>query len=239
VFGEIKMSEETKTEKADWKVWWEQHADPESFLQEQLPRTENVRTIVYAMMKNLVERGGIILDVGCGPAVDYEAIRNMDFRWTGIDMTLKFVEYVKKKYNKDADIRLMDAERIWFKRQSFNLTYAKDLFEHLPPDKWQKVVKEMWRVSKDYMIIAFFRPPAGEPTEYRIVTEEDNAETCGVYSNHYNKEEWLEFLRDLPQAQSVSIKESIIYKKRWARPKGYSIWLIKRRKKDEDDDPLE
>ena len=50
MLGEIKMSEKR------WRTWWEKHADPETFLQEQLPRTENVRPIIYAMMKKLLKK---------------------------------------------------------------------------------------------------------------------------------------------------------------------------------------
>ena len=230
MLGEIEMKER-------WRHWWEEYADPETFLQEQLPRTENVRPVIYSIMKNVVRRRGSILDVGCGPAVDYEAIKDMGFEWTGIDFTPQFIEYVKTKYGGGANIKLMNAyKRLKFKDKKFNLTYAKDLFEHLPPDKWQKVVKGMWRVTKDYMLLAFFKPPDGEPTDYHIVTKEENSETYGVYSNHYNKDEWIEYIRGkLRGVEAISIKESIIYRKRWDRPKGYSIWLVKRRQKDEED----
>jgi len=225
--------------KERWKNWWEENADPETFLQEQLPRTENVRTIMYSMMKNILRRRGTVLDVGCGPGVDYEAIRDMGFSWTGIDFTPRFVEYVTRKYEQVARIYLMDAtKRLRFRKQQFNLVYAKDLFEHLPPDKWRKTVLGMWRVTKDYMLLSFFKPPDGEPTDYHIVTEEENSETYGVYSNHYNKDDWINYIRgSLRGVESISIKESIIYRKRWDRPKGYSIWLIKRREKD--DNPVE
>ena len=219
-----------------WRTWWEKHADPETFLQEQSPRTWHVRKIVYAMMKNILKRGDTVLDVGCGAAVDYEPIRDMGFDWSGVDMTESFVRHVLKKYDGTAKIYHRDASQpLRLKRQRFTLTYAKHLFEHLPPDQWKKIVKEMWRMSAHYMLLAFFHPPDSHPTDYHIVTEKENKLTYGVYSNHYNKEEWVEFLQSLNSAYKISVKESVIYKKQWKYPKGYSVWLIERRRRKEND----
>jgi len=218
--------------KPKWRTWWEEHADPASFLRVQLPRTASVRPIIYALMENALKKGDRVLDVACGSAVDYEPIRDMGFVWTGVDMTEKFVNYIRATYE-DAEIHQMDVSQgIKFHDQQFNLSYAKDLFEHLPPKQWKTVVSEMWRVSSDYMILSFFKPPDGRPTDYHIVTEEENKETAGVYSNHYNKEEWIKFIQSLPNVYTVSVKESVLYKKRWKRPKGYSVWLVKRQKEE-------
>ena len=212
------------------KTWWEEHADPETFLQEQSPRTWHVRGIVYAMMKNILKEGDTVLDVGCGAAVDYEPIRDMGFDWSGLDMTERFVLHVLNKYDGEAKIYQRDVSNsLRLNRQRFTLTYAKHLFEHLATDQWKKVVKEMWSVSTHYMLLVFFHPPDSHPTDYHIVTEEENKLTCGVYSNHYNKEELVELLQSLKSAYKISVKESIIYKKQWKYPKGYSVWLIERR----------
>lgn len=219
------MSDET------WRTWWGGHADPETFLQVQSPRTQHVRGIIYDIMKNVLCEGDTVLDVGCGAAVDYEAVRDMGFDWSGMDMTEKFVRHVLKKYDGEAKMYHHDAsEPLRLKRQQFNLTYAKHLFEHLAPHQWKKVVDEMWHVSSHYMILAFFHPPDSHQTDYHIVTKEENNQTHGVYSNHYNKDEWIDFLQGLSGAYKISVKESVIYKKQWKYPKGYSVWLIERRR---------
>lgn len=214
----------------NWRTWWEIHADPETFLRDQRPRTENVRQIVYELMKNILKPGALILDVACGAAVDYEPIAEMGFKWIGVDMTKKFIEYVFNKYGKNVSIYQMDvSQKINFKDQQFNLSYAKDLFEHLAPNQWKMVINEMWRVSGEYMILAFFKPPDEYPTDYHRVTKEENQETEGVYSNHYNRKQFLQYIKKLPGVHSVSIKENVLYRKQWDRSKGYSIWLVKRK----------
>lgn len=219
------------TENSKWKDWWEDHADPETFLHEQLPRTENVRQIVYELMRSLLKPGALILDVACGAGVDYEPITEMGFNWVGVDFTKKFVDYIRDVYGGEANIYQMDVTQgINFKDQQFNLSYAKDLFEHLPPHQWRKVVSEVWRVSSDYMILAFFKPPDENPTEYHQVTKDENPGTEGVYSNHYNRKKFITRVKKLPGVHSVSIKENVLYRKRQTRPRGYSIWLVKRRK---------
>lgn len=208
-----------------YKTWWEDHADPESFLQVQSPRTRNVRRIIYDLMKSVLKPGDSVLDVACGPAVDYKPITEMGFNWTGVDMTEKFVNYVRDTY--DAEMHHMDVSYgLKFKNGVFTMSYAKDLFEHLAPDQWKKVVKEMWRVSEKYMLLSFFKPPDENETVYRTVTE---GETAGVYSNQYSRKELVDYIRNMPGVNTVSVKESLLYKKRWVHPKGYSVWLVKRR----------
>jgi len=211
-----------------WKTWWEDNADPESFLQVQMPRTRNVRRVIYDIMKNVLTPGASVLDVACGAAVDYTPITEMGFNWTGVDMTEKFVDYVRDTFT--ADMHRMDVSQgLNFKTRQFNMSYAKDLFEHLPPNQWKAVITEMWRVSDEYMILSFFKPPGEAKTEYHIVTEEESPNTAGVYSNHYNRKELIDFIMSLPRFFTVSVKESLLYRQRWAHPKGYSIWLVKKR----------
>jgi len=213
-----------------WKTWWEDHADPETFLQVQQPRTMMVRRIIYDMMKNILQPGESVLDVACGAAVDYSPITEMGFKWIGVDMTRKFVDYVRNTFG--AEMHHMDVSKgLKLKTKAVTMSYAKDLFEHLGPSEWKGVVREMWRVSDKYMVLSFFKPPDGKHTEYKKVTAKENPETAGVYSNNYNKEEWVSYLQGLPGVHTISVKESVMYRKRWAHPKGYSIWLVKRRDK--------
>lgn len=213
-----------------WRTWWEIHADPETFLREQLPRTKNVRQMVYEMMRSVLKPGASVLDVACGAGVDYAPITEMRFNWVGVDFTQKFVDYLHDKYEGKVNVYQMDVSQgIRFKDQQFNLSYAKDLFEHLAPQQWKRAISEMWRVSSEYMILAFFRPPDENPTDYRRVTEKENPNTAGVYSNHYNRKEFVDYIKNLPGFHSVSIKENILYRPKWGRPKGYSIWLVKRK----------
>jgi len=212
------MKEET------WKTWWEEHADPETFLQVQQPRTRNVRLIIYDMMKSILKPEDSILDVACGPARDYNAITEMGYKWVGVDMTTKFVNYVRDTYG--AEMHQMNVtEGLNFKRGEFTMSYAKDLFEHLEPNKWRKVVSDMWSVSKKYMLLSFFRPPNENETVYRTVK---TGGTAGVYSHQYSRKEFADYIRNMEGVDTVSIKESLLYKKKEALPRGYSIWLVKR-----------
>jgi ubiquinone/menaquinone biosynthesis C-methylase UbiE len=222
----------------NFRNWWRDHADPDTFLREQLPRTEAVRPIIYEMLRTLLKPGDWILDVACGPAIDYEPIRDMGFNWIGVDVTEKFVDYVIEKYGwGKVDIYEMDVSKgIDFANGNFEVSYAKDLFEHLGEGEWRTVVSEMWKVCSRYMILAFFKPPDENPTEYHVVTSEENPETAGVHSNHYSRKELLDYIRGLPRVHSVSIKENVVYRRRWIRPKGYSIWLVRRMDKKGEKD---
>ena len=218
----------SKVNEMKYKTWWEDHADPETFLQVQHPRTRNVRQIIYDTMKSVLKPEDSVLDVACGPAVDYNDITEMGFKWVGVDMTEKFVDYVRDTF--DAEMHHSDvSEGLNFKARQFTMSYAKDLFEHLAPNQWRKVVSSMWGVSDKYMLLSFFRPPNENETVYRKVTEEDNLATAGVYSNQYSRKELVNYIKKMNGVDTISIKESLLYKKHWKNPKGYSIWLVKRR----------
>jgi len=89
-----------------------------------------------------------------------------------------------------------------FSDRSFDVTYCKDVLEHIPPNKMKEAVHEMWRVANKKMMIAFFLPPTDDPEEVR---KQDQ----GFYYNRYNKQEFLGLLGELYRVGGVRVTENI------------------------------
>lgn len=162
------------------------------------------RQITHPIRKLILEHAvkDTVVDVGCASCIDYPMWRDAKYKYIGVDFTKKFLEYAHQLYpgiktvNSDAsDISLPDG--------CCNTSYCKDLLEHLPPEKYIPVIDEMWRISKNVMMIGFYIAPKNKPTEYNIVK--------GLhYKNHYNKQEIIEKLESLNPSK-VEIIENIGY----------------------------
>jgi len=168
-----------------WEVWWKEVANIDHM------RTPKQLThpIRGKIVTEITKVGGSVLDVGCATAVDYPLFKEAGVKYTGIDVIEKFVKRAKEHYP-EADIRLGDAFNLQFADGSYDVVYCKDLLEHLPPEGYKTVVREMWRVARRMMMIAFYIPPADDKTVYQ-------KSSGGFFVNHYYRGEILDFIRGL------------------------------------------
>jgi len=96
-----------------------------------------------------------VLECGCATAIDYVYHTQHGTRYTGIDITPKFIESAKK-INPDADIRVGNVLDLEFPGSSYDTVYERAVFEHMHPLEWPLAFYEMWRVAKHQVILAFF-----------------------------------------------------------------------------------
>jgi SAM-dependent methyltransferase len=133
--------------------YWE-HVNPNEFLQ-----TSNegyhkpVRQLYRALLTSL--RISDMLEVGCGPGVDYAGAVNTraGIRYTGVDMTPNMVNYCKLKYPHGNFVQ-GDIHKLPFPDNRFQLVYCKDVLNHL--DDWGAGISELYRVSSKYVLVNFF-----------------------------------------------------------------------------------
>ena len=94
-----------------------------------------------------IPRGIHILDVGCGIGNALFALHANGFRNIhGLDIERQLVEYARKNVS-NADFVVADAERIPFRRETFDCVVCYDLLEHVL--KPEKVLGETGRVLKE------------------------------------------------------------------------------------------
>jgi len=148
--------------------------------------------------------GKSILDVGCLSCIDYPIHQNSNLDYTGVDVAPKFLAHAKKLYP-GIDARLGDILDLPFHDLSFDTAYSKDVVEMLPPGEWKQAVKELWRVSRKLMMIAFCEPPWDAPTNHSITRR--GKLICWV--NRYNKPDFVEYLKALPCLVSLEVREPI------------------------------
>jgi ubiquinone/menaquinone biosynthesis C-methylase UbiE len=89
-----------------------------------------------------------VLDVGVGTGRFAEPLQNAGFNVVGVDISRKMVGKAKEKGVKN--LILADARSVPFRDKTFDVTVAVHIL-HLVAE-WQKVLVEIYRVSRDAMI---------------------------------------------------------------------------------------
>ena len=108
--------------------------------------------------KNLIEKiyGGFsnkklkILEVGCGSGKDFISFydQNDQIEFTGVDLDDYGINQKNFKFLK------LDAESLPFKDKEFDLVISLGLLEHIVPiEKLSKIIKEIDRVGKSYVMV--------------------------------------------------------------------------------------
>ena len=128
--------------------------------------------------------------------------RDAGYDYTGLDFTDKFLSYGRKLYPHIKQV-VADASKTSLSGNSYDTVYAKDLLEHLPPEKYKGVLAEMWRLAGKVMMVAFYIAPRDKPTRYELVKNLH-------YKNRYNKQEVLNEINAL-KPRSVEVYEHIGY----------------------------
>jgi ubiquinone/menaquinone biosynthesis C-methylase UbiE len=93
--------------------------------------------------------GKKVLEVGCGLGTDLLQFARNRAVVTGIDLTPKSIELVKKRFameNLSVDARVADAEALPFEDDSFDVVYSFGVLHHTP--NTQKAIDEVRRVLK-------------------------------------------------------------------------------------------
>ncbi|MHC4471509.1 MAG: class I SAM-dependent methyltransferase [Planctomycetota bacterium] len=118
--------------------------------------------IRYGVVHDLVleHRAGSILEVGSGSTGLGRYFRGV--RFTGVD--LEFTDYgaVRGRRAEGMTAVRADARRLPFRNGAFDLVLSLDMLEHLDPDDRPPVVRELARVSRDHVVVAF---PCGTPAQ--------------------------------------------------------------------------
>lgn len=161
------------------------------------------RQLKHPIRQMLVARGigNTVIDFGCATAIDAPLWKSAGFKYTGLDFTPKFLKEAKRR-NPESTFIEADAADTYIMDGSYDVSFCKDLMEHLPRDKWRSVMREMWRVSNRRMMVAFFIAPTDKPTSY-VLGEGPH------WTNHYNKGEVSLLLMSLPNARLVEVIENI------------------------------
>lgn len=151
-----------------------------------------------ALRAEMARVGGSVLEVACGPGIEYYGIRNvgLPLRYVGVDATPAMIAICRKNYP-GGTFQVASVDSLPFADDSFDTVFAKDLFEHL--SGYEAGVREMYRVAKRQVLIYFFLALKDGATERGTHPE------SGFLYNRYSRAEMEEFFRSL-SPRSVEIR---------------------------------
>jgi len=178
-----------------WEKWWENV--PDDYMLVEVQRTHPIRTL----MAEEAKIGDNVLDVACGQCIGYPFFRIAGLKYVGLDLTRRFIESSREIYP-GIELHEANALNMPFADASFDTVCCKDLIEHLKPEEVQPLIREMWRVTKRKMMIAFFLPPWDKPSSVVLV----NGLHGPYYHNQYNKHDIMAIIKDLKDIDEVDIQ---------------------------------
>lgn len=161
--------------------------------------------------------GKRFLDIGCANGKDFiqffSGYRGVEI--TGIDIVDREIKQDNCSFLK------IDAENLPFEEKYFDLCFSIGVFEHIEPvEKLCKVISELDRVAKSYVVVVPSISTIMEPhtTELFWQIRDSTKKRKHSYLNYFSDEAWLQFsgFRDAKIKRYTYmpflIKNTIIYK---------------------------
>ncbi|HVM19746.1 MAG TPA: class I SAM-dependent methyltransferase [Egibacteraceae bacterium] len=109
----------------------------------------------------LVGRGGRILDVACGPALDVRLLRDVGLKVVGGDRSQQNMRVARKLFPKGSLAR-WDFRRLPFPDTVFDGIWAPAALHHLPRAQIRRTLAEWRRVQRRGPIFVTFRAGSGD-----------------------------------------------------------------------------
>jgi len=136
--------------------------------------------------------GQEVLEIGVGMGADHLSIAERGPKMlVGIDLTEKALDHTKKRFDylgMDSDLKVMNAESLSFKENSFDQVYSWGVIHHSPDTP--KCFKEIYRVLKKggeaKLMIYYKYSPTGFMLwlRYALLKLKPFTSMAEVYSNH-------------------------------------------------------
>lgn len=178
-----------------WENWWANV--PDDYMLVEVQYTHPIRTL----MAEEAKIGENVLDVACGQCISYPFFRVAGLKYVGLDLTKKFIDASRERYP-EIEIHEASVLDIPFPDASFDTVCCKDLLEHLAPEDIPTAIREMWRVAKLKLMIAFFIPPWDKPASITLI----NGLHGPYYQNQYNKHDIMTVIESLEDLGEVDIQ---------------------------------
>ena len=99
-----------------------------------------------------LQKGNVILDLGCGPDVNAEYMRSRNFQVIAIDLSEKMIEYARSRHP-DIEFRLGDMTKLPFPEGSFDGILALYSLIHLTKDMIPSVLSKLYEILRPGGII--------------------------------------------------------------------------------------
>jgi ubiquinone/menaquinone biosynthesis C-methylase UbiE len=159
------------------------------YLVDKLEKKLICRAIKKARLKPPAE----LLDLPCGTGRLSLFLAQKGFRVRGVDISEEMVQEAAKKMNEysfhdQVALSVGDAESISFEDESFDLVVSLRLFGHLPPLVRKRVLAEMKRVARSFLIIVYYHKNSLQGLVRRKIRSQRNVSWHPVTFEEINNE---------------------------------------------------
>ncbi len=142
-----------------------------------------------------------ILDVGVGPGVTYERIRERikNIKYVGVDISQIAINKLSEMYGNNIFVQgsLMNLP---MDDNSFDVCYTRHTLEHC--EYYEKPILELFRVAKKRVIITLFHELINDD---KIVIKSDR------YLNYYDRSKFINFIKTLSSDYTeISVDNNIV-----------------------------
>jgi len=164
--------------------WWDEHiTDHASYGDEVTHPTRE-------WLAGIISDGKSLLEIGYGAGQEYDNLFNRFGRviqYRGYDISEKFQAVCKAKFPA-GDFRIGSIFQIPEPDSSWDIVLCRHVLEY--QKEWKKAIDELWRVTKEKLIIILWRPLV------------DGEEICiphphGGYTMNFNRKEFWQKLESL------------------------------------------
>ena len=139
----------------------------------------------------LVQPGESLLDIGCGSATSWDAIRayfpDKNIKYKGVDFIDHRIEFCKEPFP-GAEFEVQNAMKLSEKDNSWDTVWSRHVVDHL--QSFEEPMEEYLRVAKKRVICILFNSWTGGP-EHEINQIKDYQEWLNIYSKE-KVVKWLE-----------------------------------------------
>lgn len=133
-----------------WDETWEDFKGPNPLA---LWYLDFVKKEISKMLREVkLHKKSKIIDIGCGTGRTLIWFKDFGYENSlGIDQSKSSIDYCK---NLNLKVREMNAFKTKFRNKHFDLVFSEGLLEHFDKSDAKKIIKEMCRVSKKYVLLS-------------------------------------------------------------------------------------
>lgn len=138
--------------------YWATRSSFNATLSLNLPHREWLAQVIDALPRVRLAEEPHLLEIGASYGPNLAAMRQVNLRWqvSGIDISQSAVDMGKRMWDHDPQVRLSVGDagsKLRFKDETFDVVLSDACLLYVPPWKIQRAVKEMSRVSRNYIVL--------------------------------------------------------------------------------------
>ena len=115
------------------------------------------KTIIKKFLAKILKNNSIIIDIPCGTGKLGEVLNQFAIKILAADISLPMMILAKEEYlpNKFIGFLRCDAQKIPLKDETIDIVICLRLFQRIPKNIRINILKEFYRISKNYLIISY------------------------------------------------------------------------------------